>query len=208
MRNLFWGVALVTIGVLLLLDNLGIADFSELVETYWPLILIVWGAAVLAGRGRRQPPPGTGAETPQAGPAGSGEPPGTAPAGTGGLNAPLLHQSNVFGDIWADVTSQDFKGGSLSTVFGNCTLNLAGATYADGDHEMRVHGVFGDTLITVQKDAPIAVYASTVFGEMTIFGQRKGGISSELQVETPSYQASPRRMKIMVSKVFGNIRVM
>ena len=34
MRNLFWGFILVMFGVLLLLDNIGIADFGEMIHDY------------------------------------------------------------------------------------------------------------------------------------------------------------------------------
>ncbi len=47
MRNLFWGITFVLIGLLLLLDNLGYADFEQILHDYWPLLLIVWGGLIL-----------------------------------------------------------------------------------------------------------------------------------------------------------------
>jgi len=42
---LFWGVILLIIGTLFLLDNLGLEiDLWHIVVTYWPLILIGIGA--------------------------------------------------------------------------------------------------------------------------------------------------------------------
>jgi hypothetical protein len=42
---LFWGVILLIIGTLFLLDNLGLnIDLWDIVGTYWPLILIGIGA--------------------------------------------------------------------------------------------------------------------------------------------------------------------
>src|SRR6266446_2208864 len=102
MRNLFWGVALVTIGVLILLDNLGVADFGEVVGTYWPLLVILWGVSILAGRKTKVPPPSPQADT----------------AHSTTTESDLLHESNIFGNVSASVTSQNFKGGSLSTIFG------------------------------------------------------------------------------------------
>ncbi|MGE5343034.1 MAG: LiaI-LiaF-like domain-containing protein [Candidatus Omnitrophota bacterium] len=42
---LFWGIILLVIGVLFMLDNLGV-DISlwDILATYWPLILIAIGA--------------------------------------------------------------------------------------------------------------------------------------------------------------------
>lgn len=44
-ESLFWGVVLLVIGILFLLDNLGFhIDVWEIIGDYWPLILIAIGA--------------------------------------------------------------------------------------------------------------------------------------------------------------------
>ncbi|MFA4926127.1 MAG: DUF5668 domain-containing protein [Candidatus Aminicenantales bacterium] len=40
--NLIWGIILIVIGLLFLLDNIGL-DSWELLFKFWPLILIIWG---------------------------------------------------------------------------------------------------------------------------------------------------------------------
>jgi hypothetical protein len=54
-RQLFFGLALMALGVLFLLDHLRVLSFSESVRTFWPLILIWIGVSRLlaqAGRSR------------------------------------------------------------------------------------------------------------------------------------------------------------
>ena len=191
MRNLFWGVALVTIGVLILLDNLGVADFGDMVGTYWPLLVILWGVSILAGRRSKS----------------TTSPPQMDATHSTTTESELLHESNVFGNVSATVTSQNFKGGSLSTIFGDCNLDLTGASIAEGDHEIRIHSVFGNSLVSLPKDAAASISSSVILGDMTILGVKRGGISSELQTVTPAYDTSTRRMKIFITKVFGNVRV-
>src|ERR1041385_8852768 len=191
MRNLFWGVALVTIGVLILLDNLGVADFGDMVGTYWPLLVILWGVSILAGRRSKS----------------TTSPPQMDATHSTTTESELLHESNVFGNVSATVTSQNFKGGSLSTIFGDCNLDLTGASIAEGDHEIRIHSVFGNSLVSLPKDAAARISSSVILGDMTILGVKRGGISSELQTVTPAYDTSTRRMKIFITKVFGNVRV-
>src|SRR5437879_1339508 len=127
MRNLFWGISFVLIGGLLLLDNLGVASFSDVFHDYWPVLLIIWGGAILF-RKRTSPVPPPPAGAPPADVPSQGVPPlsppqplpfpGTAePASQ--ISGDLIHQSQVFGDIYNRVTSQSFKGGSVSTVFGD-----------------------------------------------------------------------------------------
>jgi len=187
MRNLFWGFVLIAFGILFLLDNLGYADFSEIIHNLWPLLLVLWGLSILLHPHRRHSQPE--ATTPQP------------------LDSELLHQSNVFGDIYNKITSKFFKGGSLSTVFGDCDIDLSEAVFADGEHELKIHSVFGDSLITLPKDAAVSITANSTFGDLIIFGQHKGGFSTNLQTATPAYQTASNRLKISIRKVFGNIRV-
>jgi lia operon protein LiaF len=54
-RNLVWSIVLIVVGVLFLAHNLGYIRFSQLTDligTWWPVILIAVGAAGLIQRGR------------------------------------------------------------------------------------------------------------------------------------------------------------
>lgn len=186
-KNMFPGVVLITLGVLFLLNNLGVADFGDIVREYWPLILVLWGLSIL--RRSKSPPRHDSSPSSQ------------------GTDRELLHESNVFGDTFLNVTSQSFKGGSISTVFGDCDIDLSQADVAEGEHELRLHSVFGDTSINLPKDAAISVTASSTLGKLTVLGQRKNGFSSEVHVASPNYESSSKRLKISLSKVFGDTRV-
>ncbi len=207
MRNLFWGFILIFLGILILLDNLGYADFQELLHDYWPLILVAWGVSIVIRRQSKpagtQPPIAAG--EPKAPP--SAEQSSQSSQGGTQYSGDLLHQSNVFGDIFTRVESQTFRGGSVSTVFGDSTIDLTGAAFADGDHELRVHGVFGDSLILLPRDRAIAVAANSVFGTLDILGQHRGGFSSDIQTTTPDYSSVQSRLKITITRVFGDVRV-
>ena len=189
-RNLFLGIVLITIGVLFLLDNLGVADFGDMVHDYWPLILILWGLSIVM-RGR--------APERQAEPA--------SPETAETVERDLIHESNVFGSIYIRNGSQNFTGGSLSTVFGDCDLDLSAAVIADGEHELRFHSVFGSSSVILPRDTAVSVSANTTFGALTLLGQRKEGIASTLHVTTPNYDSASKRLKISISNVFGNARI-
>ena len=47
-RGSWFGFALVILGIVLLLDSTGAMDFDDLIRTYWPLLLVIWGITVLA----------------------------------------------------------------------------------------------------------------------------------------------------------------
>jgi hypothetical protein len=48
--NLWWGLLITCLGVLLLLHNLRILHFGEALHTYWPAVLIVWGLGIILGK--------------------------------------------------------------------------------------------------------------------------------------------------------------
>lgn len=210
-RNLFLGVVLITLGTLFLLNNFGVADFGEMIHDYWPLILIIWGLSIVM---RDKRPMGTQAGS-QSGPR-PGTQPGTDSGTTPGMHigatyaqatiVDLLHESNVFGNVAIKNSSQNFQGGSVSTVFGDGDLDLSDAVIAEGEHILRVHGVFGDSTIVLPRDAAVSVTANSTFGSVFILGQRKDGISSNLHVSTPNYAGSTRRLQIIINKVFGSVR--
>ncbi len=54
-RSNWWiGAVLIVLGVLVLLNNLGVTEIGigTLLRTYWPLLLVLWGVNVLAAGGR------------------------------------------------------------------------------------------------------------------------------------------------------------
>ncbi len=45
--GVFWGVVLILLGVLFLLERLGYLDVGEVFSTYWPVILILVGIKLI-----------------------------------------------------------------------------------------------------------------------------------------------------------------
>ena len=204
-NNLLFGVVLITFGFLFLLDNLGMADFGEVMHDFWPLLIIVWGLSIIL---RRKPTHSTakglsGSPTPQA----SAEAGTTAGPGAAGTEKELFSESTVFGNLHSVISSHSFKGGSVSTVFGDCHIDLTRAAVADGEHFFRVHGVFGQTTIMLPNNCAVSVTASSMFGGLTILGQQKNGIATELTMSSPNYGSSSNRLKLHVTRVFGEIRI-
>ena len=187
MKNVTAGLIFVILGVLLLLDNLDVADFGYMLHHYWPLILIIWGLSILLRRRSTAQPMNVSGDQP--------------------LDSELIHESDVFGEISVRVASKNFKGGSISTVFGSCTLDLSDAVIAEGEHELRLHSVFGASRVLIPQNSAVSVSANTIIGSADILGQQKGGFSTDLQTSTPQYSSSSNRLKIIVSTVFGEIRV-
>ena len=197
-RRAWWGIVLILLGVLFLLDNMRVLDFNDVVYRYWPALLVLWGIMVLVrrreGRDRiHDAAPVTGA--------------GVFGDSRVESNEERIQHSNVFGDLDLHIKSQSFKGGFVSTVFGDTELDLSGGMLADGEQELKLSGVFGDATVTVPRDSAFALHAHAVFGDVRAKDQRRTGIGSTLIYETPGYAAAQKKLKIQASQVFGDITV-
>ncbi|HTO94900.1 MAG TPA: cell wall-active antibiotics response protein LiaF [Bacteroidota bacterium] len=195
-RGRWFGFVLVGLGIIFLLDSTGTIEFGEAVRTYWPLLLVLWGIWLLT-RGRR-----------------SGEPP-RAQGPTAGIATDVrtispgesLQSSNVFGDLEIRVTSPAFRGGTVSTVFGNLVVDLGPGGIADGDHQLTMSGVFGDARLMLPRGTAVEVTAHTLAGDLAVLDQTREGFSVSLKYATPGFDTAPKRLHVTISQVFGDIHV-
>jgi lia operon protein LiaF len=197
-RKFWWGGVLVVLGVLFLLDNIGVLAFREVVHTYWPLLLVILGLFLL----RRQR-----IRTNGAAPAGSDEWNKSADERNAPSPAEELQSSSILGGLNLRVTSSSFKGGSVSTVIGDLMLDLTGAGIAEGEHRLKLSSVIGDVEVRLPKGAAFAVSANALLGSVRVNEQSKDGFSSTVVYETPEYSSAPKRLRLAVSQVLGDINV-
>ena len=195
-RGRFWfGTILVLVGALFLLDTLHVVNFSTLIEGFWPLLLVLLGLWVIfRTRSAAAPAEKTGDQQV-----------------FGDLNtessADSIHHSTVFGDLSIRATSAAFKGGVISTVFGDTVLDLSTCTLADGEQTLSINGVFGECSVRLPGKTPYSVVAHALFGSLHTPDQQREGVSSTLNYDSAGYSSAPKRLKINVSQVFGAVRI-
>jgi hypothetical protein len=203
-RGKWLGFSLIIIGGIFLLDSTGTFDIGEIIRTYWPLLLVLWGFVMLTRPGFRR-------SRTAAGPSASGSAPGTAAGkapGAGTTNhGESLESSNVFGDVDIQVTSPAFTGGSATTVFGDVSVDCRQGGLADGEHKLTVSGVFGDARVIVPPGIALHITAHTLLGDASVLDQKRGGISASVRYATPGFESAPKRLRLSVSQVFGDIDV-
>jgi hypothetical protein len=188
-REAWWGFLLIAVGVIFLLNEAGGLHLGELIGKWWPALLIIAGVSVLSGRGRFLPVK-------------------PFPAGTQATaQGDRLSQSNVAGDVALTSSSSAFAGGTVTTVFGDVTIDCHAASFATGESRLSVSTVFGDAALRVPPGSALRVTAHTLFGDATVFDVQRGGISAHLVYETSGYAAAPARLLVEISQVFGDIDV-
>ena len=195
-RGKWLGFSLIIIGIIFLFDSTGTFDVGDLIRTYWPLLLVLWGFTLLTRTGFRRPLAAAGSA-----------PAGSVP-GAGNTNqAESLKSSNVFGDVDICITSPSFKGGSATTVFGDISVDCHQGGLADGEHSLSVSGVFGDSRVIVPPGVALDITAHALLGDASVLDQKRGGISASVRYTTPGFESAPKRLRVNVSQVFGDIDV-
>ena len=183
-----WAIALIAIGILALLDGLDVINLWGSFWRLWPLLLIVWGISLLRKRGKCSQHGGRRmfGDTVDI------------------SDSPYVKHSSAFGDISIKIRTEDFSGGSASTVFGTISIDLSEVRRIVGYGQLDLHTVFGDITVRVPAGMPVEVRSSGVFGEL----KAPEGSSFEGKCyRSPGDAGDGGRLVIACSQVFGDVEV-
>ena len=183
-----WALALIIIGFLALLDGLDVIDLWGGFWRLWPVLLIVWGFNMLRKRGKSERQDGRRV---------FGDTVATS-------DSPHVNHSSAFGDISIRVLSDEFSGGSMSTVFGTISLDLSGVDRITGYGQLDLHAVFGDVAVRVPAGMAVELRTSNVFGEV----KTPGGGSFDGKTYRSSRAADSEKILVIeCSQIFGDIEI-
>jgi predicted membrane protein len=189
---LFWGVILVLFGVLFLLDNFEIMNFSYFISTFWPVILILIGFKIILDKKRSEAENGESRS-------------GSDQYKTKTLDS--LSESNIFGDIILKAPAENFSGGSINNVFGDIRLDLSNIKLDQKVSKVYVSGIFGDINIMIPKNIPIRIKANSVAGDIKIRDESREGIFPNLEYTEEEYEQADKKLYIQSSIVFGSVNI-
>lgn len=219
--RIFWGLMLICLGVLFLLDQMGRLDFGDLVGRFWPIVFIVIGISILLSNNFKNVGSGIffilfGAFFlllrlhifdravwhyiwPLAIIA-TGLWLLLRPAGRPNRNEASevgsedLSISQVFSGSARKVESQNFRGGKADVVFGSAEIDLRAAKLAGGQATLVLSVVFGGIEVYVPRDWQVVLEGSPVLGSID---------SHKKAATVPATQT----LTIKGSAVFGSIEV-
>ena len=219
--RIFWGLLLMVLGVLFLLDQMGRLDFGDLVGRYWPVIFILIGVSILLSNNFRN--------------VGSAVffilfgtffllirlriferavwhylwPVAIIAAGLWILLKPAFRPdkkkipeltaddlaiNQVFSGAVRKVESQSFRGGKADVVFGSADIDLRGARLAGGQATLVLSVVFGGITVFVPRDWQVILQGTPVLGSIESHKAAPGGTAAAT-------------LNIQGSAVFGSIEV-
>lgn len=208
-----FGVFFVFIGSLILLDNLNILSFRTVWSFFWPFLLIFVGVIlVLSKRGIRHAiesdeqkevkndnidEPEKNTET------GREEESPESTERTTVINDD--QQSHYFGNINYSSSNKDFEGLNISNIFGDIFIDISKVDFEGKEKKVYISGIFGSIKIKLPKDIPAKFIGSAIAGSVKFMDKDKEGLLVSLNSETLDFENSNKRLLIRTSIIFGEI---
>ena len=138
------GIILIAVGVFFLIPDLFILphDFRR---NFWPLLLIVVGAFILfrAFPSRRK----ESVVNPL-----DGDP------------MEYIDETNLFSGSEKKISTQNFRGGKITSIFGGSEIDLSSSQLAEGTQVLEVFYMFGGSSITVPNDWVVVNKVTSILG--------------------------------------------
>ncbi|WP_323755578.1 LiaF transmembrane domain-containing protein [Roseivirga sp.] len=166
------GLTFVAIGIAFLVQDVYRYRFVDIFE-FWPVIFIIIGASLLF---RRNMDKG-----------------GHEEKKNGESELDSVDEIAIFCGAERKVTSKQFRGGKLTTIFGGTDINLLNAELASGTNILDVFVLFGGTEIRVPSDMNVKVQVTAIFG----------GFSDERKVITENEANNGKELVVKGLVLFG-----
>lgn len=139
-KVVFNNLALILVGLLFLAYNLEILPWGFW-NTFWPLVLILFGASLLFSKGKD-----------------------TKRNSIPDRNA--ININNIFGGTKDVINTNDFRGGSISCLFGGVEIDLRDAGISEFEANIDINCIFGGVKIYVPREWEVSTAGTPVFGDL------------------------------------------
>lgn len=148
------GIILIVVGLVFLLPEFFDVSVGEVVRQFWPLALVAIGVVLLVRRSREKKTTNY-AEV------------GETRVSSGGKpldQVEFIDETAILGSNDRLITSEHFRGGKITTIFGSNEVNFVNARLAEGQHELDLFTLFGSTELTVPRDWDVRVDVTPILG--------------------------------------------
>ncbi len=175
----FFGILLIAIGSIFLIDKYYDFDVWQL----WPVVLVLIGFQILFNSRKGAPENVNGAKN-------------YSGKNWNETSQDFIYSENIFNSNNLRVTSENFKGGKISSIFGGMNLDLTHSKLSPGSNVLDVSNVFSGLEISVPSDWKIISEATQIFG----------GFEDKRKYVNASYDET-KIMKLRGSSIFGGIKI-
>lgn len=221
--RIFWGLALILVGALVLLYRFDIYDFGYLLSLWWPGIFILIGISILIGNRFRRPLTGLlfivfGAffllwklDILQYDVWHYFWPAALIIIGLGIILRPILRPKSheaippiqssdidaaaVFSGVKRRIDSRNFRGGEVTAVFGEASLDMTDAGLEGGKATVEATAIFGGINIIVPRDWRVIADGTPILGGF------------EVKHKNPPEAEAKATLYIRGTAIFGSVTV-
>lgn len=95
----------------------------------------------------------------------------------------------------------------IRTAIGDIHLDLRGAELPEGETELTLLCWLGTIQVQAPADLGLDVEAQTFIGTVDVLGVREDGVIRDINVRTDDFETAPRRLKLRLSTVVGELLV-
>lgn len=103
---------------------------------------------------------------------------GRVGSSNGGSDSDSIDDVAILGGNERRVSSKQFKGGKITSIFGGSQINFMEAELAEGENVIEIFTLFGGSTLIVPKDWEVKVEVTSIFGgfgDKRMFSEEKSG---------------------------------
>lgn len=188
-RHFYWGLILVGLGVLFLLNNLNVIDFTF--KNLWPIFLIILGFAIIKGSFFRHKHIIRFHHKDKNGEQGSM---GTCcPGISRDVDSDYINVSAILGGVEYRFSNKQLKGGKATAIMGGCEIDLRDADMEEGSIVLDTFAFWGGIEIRIPTDWQVVMRGTPILGGM--------------EMRTVSPENPNKQLIIKGSAVMGGIEI-
>lgn len=135
------GLLFILFGIVIFMVRLNDYSFYSVLRQYWPVLIIIAGVLTLF----------------------SGEGKGIVLGDRKDETEDYVDYMNVFSGLENVNTSQDFRGGAITTIFGGAEIDLRGAVISS-QCKLSITTIFGGVEVRLPENCKVIVNGAPIFG--------------------------------------------
>lgn len=118
-------------------------------------------------------------------------------------------RSGFIGDIHIGQDYWELKPLNISHFIGDTIVDLTKAQIPYGETKICISSFIGDVKVYVPNDYEVGVQvvSSAFVGDVKILGQKEGGMFKSINIHSPFYEETDKKIKLVVSTFVGDVRV-
>jgi len=121
----------------------------------------------------------------------------------------VLNRSGFIGDIHLGHDYWELKPMNISHFIGDTVLDLTKAQIPPGETKITVSSFIGDVKVFIPNDYELGVHviSSAFLGDAAVLDRKEGGMFRNMDVQSPYYQETDKKIRLVVSTFIGDLRV-